>query len=68
MKVSLVNLGCPKNQKDGEQALSSFIKNDFVYTKDPKNSDVIIVNTCGFIDDAKKESVGHAGVYRFKRA
>lgn len=57
MKVSLLNLGCPKNQKDGEQALSCFVKHGFTYVQDPKNSEVIIVNTCGFIDDAKKESI-----------
>ena len=57
MKVSLLNLGCPKNQKDGEQALCSFIKEGFAYVQDPKKSDVIIVNTCGFIDEAKKESI-----------
>jgi len=57
MKVSLVNLGCPKNQKDGEVALSSFLRNKFQYAKDVKDSDVIIVNTCGFIDDAKEESI-----------
>ncbi|HOW16539.1 MAG TPA: 30S ribosomal protein S12 methylthiotransferase RimO [bacterium] len=57
MKVSIMNLGCPKNQKDGEQALSCFIKKGFSYEKDPRKSDVIIVNTCSFIDDAKKESI-----------
>ncbi len=57
MKVCLVNLGCPKNQKDGEQALCSFLKSGFAYEKDPKRSDVIVVNTCGFIDEAKKESI-----------
>ncbi len=57
MKVSIMNLGCPKNQKDGEQALSCFVKQGFEYEKDPKRADVIIVNTCSFIDDAKKESI-----------
>ena len=57
MKVCLINLGCPKNQKDGEQALCSFLKNGFEYVGDPKKSEVVIVNTCGFIDEAKKESI-----------
>ncbi|MFH1223176.1 MAG: 30S ribosomal protein S12 methylthiotransferase RimO [Pseudomonadota bacterium] len=57
MKVTLINLGCPKNQKDGEVALSSFLENGFSYTKNIKTADVIIVNTCSFIDDAKKESI-----------
>ena len=57
MKIILINLGCPKNQKDGEIALASFARNGFVYTKLVDDSDVIIVNTCGFIDDAKEESI-----------
>ena len=57
MKISLLNLGCPKNQKDGEVALASFIRNGFNYTEDPKQADVILVNTCGFIDEAKEESI-----------
>jgi ribosomal protein S12 methylthiotransferase len=57
MKVFLLNLGCPKNQKDGEVVLSSFLKNRFLYTTKPAEADVMIVNTCGFIDEAKKESI-----------
>lgn len=57
MKVCLINLGCPKNQKDGEQALCSFLKEGFIYEKEARKADVIVVNTCGFIDEAKKESI-----------
>jgi len=57
MKVFLLNLGCPKNQKDGEVVLASFLKNHFLFTNKAKEADVIVVNTCGFIDDAKKESI-----------
>jgi len=57
MKIALLNLGCPKNQKDGEVALASFIRNGFKYTEDPKLAEVILVNTCGFIDEAKEESI-----------
>ena len=57
MKVALLNLGCPKNQKDGEVALASFLKNGFKYTEEPKDAEVIVVNTCGFIDEAKEESI-----------
>ena len=57
MKVFLLNLGCPKNQKDGEVVLASFLRNRFLYTSDIKNADVIVVNTCGFIDEAKQESI-----------
>lgn len=57
MKVFLLNLGCPKNQKDGEVVLASFLKNHFLYTTDINDAEVIVVNTCGFIDEAKKESI-----------
>jgi ribosomal protein S12 methylthiotransferase len=57
MKITLINLGCPKNQKDGELALASFIDKGFSYTKELSDADVVIVNTCGFIDDAKEESI-----------
>jgi len=57
MKIFLLNLGCPKNQKDGEVVLASFLKNHFLYTTEINEADVIVVNTCGFIDDAKKESI-----------
>lgn len=57
MKIALINLGCPKNQKDGEVALASFISNGFSYTKQISDADVVMVNTCGFIDDAKEESI-----------
>jgi ribosomal protein S12 methylthiotransferase len=57
MKVFLLNLGCPKNQKDGEVVLASFLKNHFLYTTEINEAEVIIVNTCGFIDEAKKESI-----------
>ncbi len=69
MKVFLLNLGCPKNQKDGEVALASFLKGHFLYTSKAKDADVIVVNTCGFIDEAKKESIAeilNASVYKKK--
>jgi ribosomal protein S12 methylthiotransferase len=57
MNISILNLGCPRNQKDGEVALSHFLKNGFLITNKIDKADVIIVNTCSFIDDAKEESV-----------
>lgn len=57
MNIALLNLGCPKNQKDGEVALASFIKNGFKYTEALEKAEVIMINTCGFIDEAKQESI-----------
>ena len=57
IKVGMVSLGCPKNQVDAEIMLG-ILKNDgFVLTPDAALSDVVVVNTCGFIEDAKAESI-----------
>jgi ribosomal protein S12 methylthiotransferase len=56
-KVGMVSLGCPKNLVDSEIMLGMLEKNDFEITNDKKNADVLIVNTCGFIDKAKQESI-----------
>ena len=55
MKIGLISLGCAKNQVDSEMILGLFNKKDI--TNDIKEADVIIVNTCGFIESAKKESI-----------
>lgn len=55
--VSIVTLGCSKNEVDSEIMQSVLDKNYFDYTKDVEDADVIIVNTCGFIEAAKEESI-----------
>lgn len=57
IKVAMASLGCPKNQVDGEMLLATLQNNGFVITTDEYEAEVIIVNTCGFISDAKKESI-----------
>ncbi|MEI6131588.1 MAG: 30S ribosomal protein S12 methylthiotransferase RimO [Bacillota bacterium] len=56
MKVGLVSLGCPKNLVDSEIMLGLMKNGGFDFEVDLSKSDVIVVNTCGFIDDAKIES------------
>jgi ribosomal protein S12 methylthiotransferase len=56
-KVGLVSLGCPKNLVDSEVMLGLAARAGHVLTADPGQADVIIVNTCAFIDSAKRESV-----------
>ncbi|MFQ5508620.1 MAG: 30S ribosomal protein S12 methylthiotransferase RimO [Leptospirillia bacterium] len=56
-KVGMVNLGCAKNQVDAETMLGRLKAEGYELTPDPSEAEVIIVNTCGFIDDAKEESV-----------
>ncbi|MBQ8504191.1 MAG: 30S ribosomal protein S12 methylthiotransferase RimO [Clostridia bacterium] len=56
-KVAMIGLGCPKNQVDGEMLLSALVNEGFEITAELESADVVIVNTCGFIDDAKKEAI-----------
>ena len=57
MKIGLVSLGCDKNRIDSENMLAYLAKDGFELTADSKEADIIIVNTCGFIDSAKKEAI-----------
>lgn len=57
MKVSIVSLGCSKNLVDSELILGSLKKEGYEVSSSEKDADVIIVNTCGFIGDAKRESI-----------
>jgi len=56
-KVGIISLGCPKNLVDSEIMLGLLKKNDFEITSDSEEANVIIVNTCGFIESAKEESI-----------
>ena len=56
-KVGLVSLGCSKNLVDSENILGLFDRNGYEITNDPSDADVIIINTCGFIESSKKESI-----------
>ncbi|MCI2111739.1 MAG: 30S ribosomal protein S12 methylthiotransferase RimO [Bacilli bacterium] len=55
--IGLVSLGCAKNLVDSEMILGMFQGGDYRFTDDPAQADCIIVNTCGFIADAKKEAI-----------
>src|SRR5580700_11001428 len=57
VRVGLVSLGCAKNLVDAEIMLGSLIKGGVEITNDPAQADVVIVNTCSFIDAAQEESV-----------
>jgi len=56
-KVSLLSLGCPKNLVDSEKLLKKLKEKGISYASNPVESDILIINTCGFIESAKKESV-----------
>lgn len=57
MKIAMVSLGCAKNQVDSEMMLGILRKSGFTLTADPAGADIIVINTCGFIEAAKKESI-----------
>ena len=57
LKVGLVSLGCPKNLVDSEVMLGTLRSRGFELTQDPSEADVIVVNTCAFIEPARRESI-----------
>ena len=57
IKVGMVSLGCPKNQMDAELMLAKLEAAGFEITAESGLAQVVIVNTCGFIADAKQESI-----------
>ena len=56
-KVGMISLGCPKNQVDGEALLAKLKKAGYEIVNNIEDSDVMIINTCGFIEQAKKEAI-----------
>ena len=67
IKVGMVSLGCPKNQVDAEQMLAALSAAGMEITPVEAEADAIIVNTCGFIEDAKAEAIENileAAVYK----
>ncbi len=56
-KIGMISLGCPKNQVDGEIMLKKLNKSGFKIANSIEDSDLMIINTCGFIEDAKREAI-----------
>ena len=56
-KLNLISLGCAKNLVDSEILLGGLNKTNIDLTEDPEKADTIVVNTCGFLDIAREESV-----------
>ncbi len=57
MKVGFISLGCSKNLIDTEATIGRFKKNKFEIVNDETKADIIVINTCGFIDSAKEEAI-----------
>ncbi|MCS7012213.1 MAG: 30S ribosomal protein S12 methylthiotransferase RimO [Chloroherpetonaceae bacterium] len=58
-KLHVLTLGCSKNVVDSEMLLAQARANQFLLTDDPRKADVLVINTCGFIEEAKQESIDH---------
>src|SRR5947207_16004096 len=56
-KVGFISLGCPKHLVDSEVMMGQLKANGYELTADASEADTVVVNTCGFIDSAKKESI-----------
>src|SRR3989449_8825519 len=56
-KVGFISLGCPKNLVDSEVMMGQLQQNGYQITANAEDADTVVVNTCGFIDSAKKESI-----------
>ena len=57
MKVGFVSLGCSKNLVDTEMMIGLFKKNNYEIVNDPSQAEIIVINTCGFIEPAKEEAI-----------
>ena len=57
MKIGFISLGCPKNQLDTEVMLHELMSAGYEITPDETEADIVVINTCGFIESAKKEAI-----------
>ena len=57
MKVGFISLGCNKNLVDTEKTIAIFQKYGYEVVNDPKKAEIIVINTCGFIQSAKEEAI-----------
>ena len=57
MKVGFISLGCSKNLIDTEVAIGMFKKNNYKIVNNPEEADILVINTCGFIESAKEEAI-----------
>jgi len=56
-KIAVISLGCPKNLVDSDNLTRKLISSGFSFLDNPEDADILLINTCGFIEDAKKESI-----------
>ena len=57
MNIGFVSLGCSKNLVDTEMMMGLFKEHNYTIVNNPKEADIILINTCGFIESAKEEAI-----------
>ena len=57
LKILFISLGCDKNLVDSEEMIGMLQKEQYTFTDDENEADIIVVNTCCFVNDAKEESI-----------
>ena len=57
VRVGIVSLGCAKNQVDAEIMAGELTEAGYIITPEPEQAQIIVINTCGFIDAAKQEAI-----------
>ena len=65
-KYAFISLGCPKNLVDSERMLGLLQLDGYQLVDDPDGADFVIINTCGFIEDARNESLATITDSRFE--
>src|SRR5215216_2749412 len=60
-KIGLVSLGCPKALVDSERIMTTLRAQGYAFSRDYAGADIVLVNTCGFLDSAKQESLEAIG-------
>ena len=68
LKIGFVSLGCPKNLVDTENMINALSKEGFVITGEENSADVVVINTCGFLEPAKKESMDTIGEFTTRKS
>ena len=56
-RIGMISLGCAKNQVNAEQMLFRLQEAGYTIAADPDGADLVVINTCGFIDSAKEEAI-----------
>lgn len=66
-RLCVISLGCPKNRVDSENIIGMILRDGFALTDDEHDCDVLLINTCGFIESAKKEALSEIALAARKR-